>query len=112
MTLPTSSATSSDPSGPCVGDLFVGCEKPGENVPRRTRWAAVLERHEDDGVAAQRAAIPGAVLADHHAVRKARQRACRHPAQAERCGMPAKRIVRLNRLSDHGRVLWHAVIDR
>src|SRR4029079_10299010 len=57
-----------------VGDLLVGREKPGENVPRRTRWAAVLERHEDDGVAAQRAAIPGAVLADHHAVRKARQR--------------------------------------
>src|SRR5205823_11905642 len=49
---------------------------------------------------------------DHHAIRKARQRARWHPAQAERSRVAAERIVRLYRLRDHGRVLRHAVVHR
>ncbi len=101
-----------DADGTSVGFLFVGREEAAQNIPRRPGGAAVLERDEHHLVAAQRAAIPGAVLADHHAVRKARQRAGRHPAQAERGGVAAERIVRLDRLCDQSGVLRHAVVHR
>src|SRR5450631_69354 len=63
-----------------IGHPLVRREEPGQNIPRRLRRAPVRERHEDDLVAAQRAAVPGAVLPDGHAVRKARKRAGRQPA--------------------------------
>ena len=44
-------------------------------------------------------------------VGKARQRARRHPAQAQRRGVAAERIVRGDRAGDQGRVLLHAVVD-
>ena len=69
------------------------------------------ERHEDHLVAAQRAAVPGAVLADDHAVRKAGQGAGGKPAQAERGGVAAQREIRGDRGRDPGRVLRHAVVD-
>src|SRR5580698_11496255 len=74
-------------------------------ITRRTGRPAILERHEHDLVAAQRAAIPGAVLTDRHAVGKARKRPGRHPAQTERGGVAAERIIRLDSLGDHGGIL-------
>src|SRR5450755_3516041 len=55
-----------------IGHPLVRCEEPRQNIPRRPGRAPVRERHEHELVAAQRAAIPGAVLPDRHAVRKAR----------------------------------------
>src|ERR1700738_3371364 len=63
-----------------IGNPLVRCEEPRQNIPRRPGGAPVLERHEDDLVATQRAAVPRAVLPDGHAVRKARKRAGRQPA--------------------------------
>src|SRR5882672_12786655 len=90
--------TERDTDWSAIRDFLIRREKARQNIPRRTGWAPVLEGHEDDGVTAQRAAIPGAVLADHHAVRKARKRVGRQPAQAERRGVPAERVVRRNGL--------------
>src|ERR1039457_4241936 len=63
-----------------IGHPLVRCEEPRQNIPRRPRRASVCERHEHDLIATQRAAVPGAVLPDGHAVGKARKRACRQPA--------------------------------
>src|SRR5712664_744386 len=63
-----------------IGLPLVRCEEPRQNIPRRSGRAPVRERHESDLVATERAAIPGAVLADGHAVRKARERVGRQPA--------------------------------
>src|SRR6185437_12847481 len=87
-------------------------QKPGQNVARRPGWAPVFERHEDHLVAAERAPVPGAVLADDHALGKAWKRSRRQPAQAERSGVAAERIVRLDRPRDRLLVLRHAVIHR
>src|SRR5580692_3588609 len=45
-----------------IGLPLIRCEKPRENIPRWPGRAPVSERHEDDLVATQRAAVPGAVL--------------------------------------------------
>src|SRR5690606_35473779 len=45
--------------------LFI--HEAGKHVPRLAGGASVLEGNEDDLVAAQRLAVPGAVLADEHA---------------------------------------------
>src|SRR4030088_1873487 len=63
-----------------IGHPLVRCEEPGQNIPRRPGRVPVLERHEDDLVATQRAAVLGAVLPDGYAVGKARKRAGRQPA--------------------------------
>src|SRR5438552_5005643 len=44
--------TERDPDRPSVGRLFVGSEEAGQNIARRPGRAAVLERHEDELVAA------------------------------------------------------------
>ena len=50
--------------------------------------------HEDDLVAAVRAPVPRAVLADEHALRKGRwQRGATRPGQAQRRGVRAERVV-------------------
>src|SRR6202011_5735654 len=59
---------------------LVRCEETRKNVSRWAGRASVRERHEHDLVATERAAIPGAVLADGHAVWKTRERAGRQPA--------------------------------
>src|SRR5882724_6585709 len=69
------------PDRSSIGLPLVRCEEPRQNIPRRPGRAPVRERHEDDLVATQRAAIPGAVLPDGHAVRKPRKRAGRQPTQ-------------------------------
>src|SRR6516162_11486872 len=74
--------TECDADWSSIGLPLIGREESRQNIPRGTRRAAILERHEHDLVAAQRRAIPGTVLPDCHAVRKARQRASRQPAQA------------------------------
>src|SRR5258707_7986479 len=66
---------------PSIGHPLVRCEEPGQNIPRRAGRASVYERHEHDLVATQRAAVPGAVLPDGHAVGKARKRAGPQAAQ-------------------------------
>ena len=73
--------------------------------------APVLKWHEDNLVAAQCAAVPGAVLADHHAIREAGQGAGRKPAQAERSSMPAEREIWCQGRCDQRRVLRHPVVD-
>ena len=53
------------------------------------------------------------MLADHHAVAvEAGQRARRHPAQAERGGVAAERVVGCQRACDECGVLRHALVDR
>src|ERR1700676_5150556 len=54
-----------------IGHPLVRCEEPRQNIPRRPGRVPVRERHEDGLVDTQRAAAPGAVLLDGHAVRKA-----------------------------------------
>src|SRR3569833_3833224 len=76
-----------------VGDALVGRQEARQDVARRTRRPAVLERDEHDLVARELAASPGAVLADRHALGEAGQGAGREPAQAQRSGMAAERIV-------------------
>jgi hypothetical protein len=51
-----------------VGHRFVGRQEARQDVARRARRPAVGEGHEDHLVAAERAAVPRAVLADGHAV--------------------------------------------
>src|SRR5713101_8192226 len=46
-----------------IGHPLVRCEEPRQNIPRWPSRAPVRERHEDDLVATQRAAVPGAVPA-------------------------------------------------
>src|SRR4051812_18332366 len=48
--------------------LSLRSEKAGEDVDRLARRPAGLKRHEHHLVAARRIAIPGAVLADEHAL--------------------------------------------
>src|ERR1700738_3099442 len=62
------------PNRSSIGHPLVRCEEPGQNIPRRPGRAPVLEGHEDELVATQRAAVPGAVLPDGHACRIARKR--------------------------------------
>src|SRR5258708_845791 len=52
------------PDRPSIGLALVRCEEARQDIARRTCRASVRERHEDDLVTAQRAAIPGAVLPD------------------------------------------------
>ena len=82
------------PTGPAVGLLLVRRQEAGQDVARRPGRACRSSNGTNTTlVAAQRAAVPRAVLADHHAVGEARQRAGRHPAQAERGGVAAQRVV-------------------
>ena len=69
-----------------------GDRKPVRMSRGRAGRAAVGEGHEDHLVAAERAAVPRAVLADRHALRKAGQRAGREASRgrARRCGRRAR----------------------
>src|ERR1700682_3961758 len=68
------------PDRPSIGLALVRREEARQDIPRRPGRAPGRERHEDALVATQRAAVPGAVLPDGHAVRKARKRSGRQPA--------------------------------
>src|ERR1700676_522870 len=95
-----------------IGHPLVGSEEPGQNIPWLPRRTPVRERHEDDLVATQHAAVPGAVLPDGHAVRKAWKRTGRQPAQTQRRGVPTQRVVRRDGLCDRGRILRYPIVHR
>src|SRR5271168_1859257 len=62
---------------------FVRREEARQDIACRSDRPPICEWYEDKLVATQRAAIPGTVLSDGHAIRKAGKRAGRQPAEAE-----------------------------
>src|SRR5208282_2327012 len=76
------------------------CEEARENIAWWPGWASACERHQNNLVAAQLAPVPGTVLPDGHALGKAGKRAGRQPADTQRRGVSAQRVVRCYNLYD------------
>jgi hypothetical protein len=85
ITSPTSAAISTELSWPIVTSIcldLIGGQESRQDVARRTGRMTVQKRHEHQLVATEFAAIPILVLANCHAVRKARQRTGWQPVKA------------------------------
>src|SRR5690606_5839490 len=95
---------------PPEGIFLVRREEIGEDFARHADRLAVLEFDESQLVAGEFRAVPGSVLADGHALRKARQGPCRQPAKPQRGRVTAQGIIGLQGGSDLGRVLRHAIV--
>src|SRR5271165_954314 len=74
---------------PSVGRSLVWRKEARDDIARRSGRTAVGERHEHNLVAGERAAVPGAMLADRHALGKPGKGAGRQPAKTERGGVAA-----------------------
>src|SRR4051794_1060764 len=88
------------PYGSPIGLLLVRREKTRQDVARAAGRAAVLERNEDHLVSAELAAVPGAVLANHHSVGEPGERAGGQPTQTERRRVAPPRLVKGQSLRD------------
>src|SRR6185295_6048430 len=90
---------------PATG-LSVRPAEAGDEVNRRTGRAAVAEGHIDYLVADGLLAIPTAMLADEHSVRKLRAHRRRGEVEPECCNVRSEAVVRSNRRGNLFRILW------
>jgi hypothetical protein len=88
------SAAVDDDADRTAASFAVGAQQSGEHFHRLASRFPVLERDEDDALAARRPSVLRTMLPDEHAAAEAgTQRAAVGVGEAERCGVRAERVV-------------------